>query len=417
MSSSRRSSFSASVKDLKRRFSRRKSEDVTPTPVTTETKRRRSHVFDAPPPMFDDNAMDVAYVEAINPAYTTTPTPTPPQPPISYEDLLKPVGNDIASYNYARPDTSYSTIDVSANDAIYAEETQPVVRIKTGNIYDDPDYLKQVTKSTEFSLKPLLTSDNQLVNVNYVFIAQAPQLPHNTDLFTKQHIINSYLQRVLNLNMTLFQLLHNTPGISAPLYKAYVLILMRSMPNADVKFLHKINEAMYSLYTRWADQVPAMIELVLNTNGENVIKEIMTVINQSVYRILYMVLRANNVANIDTVRVFADLPFRQVSDADFIDDQERNTINNQQRIITNSLVDKFNNAVFQHTFNRYYLLPTKTPDIDVPYVAQITTQTLHMEMIRLFRLQRTPADLFDNPAYVRSSNTVYVDTTLNESEA
>lgn len=413
---SRRNSFSISVQDLKRRFSRRKSEDIVtpPAAVAIEAKRRRSQVFDTPPsqPIFDDNAMDVTYVEAVNPVYNTPP-------PQLYEDLLKPVGNndDIAVYNYARPDTSYNTVDVSATDAIFAEETQPLVKIKTGNIYDDPDYQRHIVKVTEYALKPLLTSDNQPVNVNYIFIAQPPQIPQTTDLFAKQHIINAYLQRVLNLNMTLFQLLHNTAGISAPLFKAYVLILMRSLPNANVKFLHKINEAMYSLYTRWADQVPAIIEIVLNTNGENVIKEIMTLVNQSVYRMLYLVLRANSVANIDTVRVFADLPFGQVSDADFIDDQERNTINNQQRIITNSFVDKFNDAIFQHTFNRYYLLPTRTPDLDVPYVPQITTHTLHMEMVRLFRLQRTPDDLFDNPNYARPSNTVYVNTTLNESEA
>lgn len=72
--------------------------------------------------------------------------------------------------------------------------------------------------------------------------------------------------------------------------------------------------------------------------------------------------------------------------------------------------DKFNNAVFQKTFDRYYLLPKPTPDLKTTLVPRISTLPLNMEMIRLIRLQRTPAELFDSPLYQKPiSNSVYVE--------
>lgn len=437
---SRRNSFSQSVKDLKRRFSRRRSsseerqyskktfEDILTqpeVPVNDQPEPSTSTLYDQPSTSFDyeppiPQEPPPPPIQQVSPAKEPSPVKASAASKISYEDFLKPVGgdtNNISSYNFPPPETAYSNIDVRASDAVFAEETQPVIKVNTGNIYDDPDYLKHISRLTEAALKPLLTMNGEKVDVQYICIAQAPQFPLTTDLFAKQHLINSYLLRVLNLDTTLYQLLHTTPGVSAPLYKAYVLILLRSLPNASPKFLNKINEAMFSMYTRWADQVPAMIELVLNTNGEDVMKEIMTVVNQSVYRIMFLLLRSNNIAGVDTVKLFAGLPFEQISDADFPDDQTRNSINNEQRIITNTFIDKYNEAVFSRNYHRYYLLPQRTPDIEVPYIPKIHINTLHMEMIRLFRLQRTPAELFDNPAYRKPvTNKVYVEN-VTESEA
>lgn len=337
---------------------------------------------------------------------------------VDTEDLLKPSGGvDIASYNFPPGENAYANIDVDATDAVLAEETQPVVKINTGNIYDDPEYQARVTRLTNTALNHLLQINGRPVDVEYVNILQPPHLPPPTDLFITQHIINKYLQQVLTLNVTLFQLLQESPGINAPLYKAFVLILINQMPNMDQKFLLKFNEAMYTFFLRWVDQIPAMIELVLNTNGHDVIKEIMTVVNQSVYRSLFLFLRANNIAAIETVKLFTDIPYDQLSDRDFPNDEFKNIINNEQRVISNMFTDKFNNAVFQKTFNRYYLLPRPTLDLNIPFVPRITTITLNMEIIRLMRLQRTPADVFDNPLYQRPiSNAVYIER-VNDSSA
>lgn len=328
------------------------------------------------------------------------------------------VSNDIPSYNFPPPqDTAYSSIDVNATDAVFAEETQPVIKINSGNIYDDPEYQRHVTRLTNTMLKPFIVSNGERINLNYVCIVQAPQLPQTEDLFVKQHLINAYLQRVLGLNTTLFQLLQTTPGISAPLYKAYVLILIKSLPNVDKRFLHKIDEAMYSFYISWADQIPALIEIVLNTNGQDVMKEMMTVVNQSVYRLLYLILRANNIEGIENVQQFYALPFDQLSDAIFPDDEARNTTNNHQRVITNKFIDKFNEAVFNKVFKRYYLLSNPTADISIPYIPKININTLNTEITRLFRLQRVPTDLFDNPGYsTQPTNKVYLDS-INDSYA
>ncbi|ACH69524.1 hypothetical protein D1Q00_gp163 [Trichoplusia ni granulovirus LBIV-12] len=336
---------------------------------------------------------------------------------IDTEDLLKPSGGDIASYNFPPDENAYANIDVDATDAVLAEETQPVVKINTGNVYDDPEYQAKVTRLTNTALKHLLEISGHPIDAEYVNMLHPPHLPQTSDLFITQHILNKYLQQVLKLNVTLFQLLQESPGINAPLYKAFVLILINQMPNLDHNFLLKFNEAMYTFFLRWVDQVPAMIELVLNTNGHDVIKEIMTVVNQSVYRSLFLFLRANNIAAIETVKLFTDIPYNQLNDKDFPNDEFRNQINNEQRIINNMFTDKFNNAVFQHTYNRYYLLPRPTPDLNVPFIPKITTITLHTEIIRLMRLQRTPADLFDNPLYQRPiSNAVYIEK-VNESSA
>ncbi|AKR17539.1 hypothetical protein [Mocis latipes granulovirus] len=336
------------------------------------------------------------------------------------EDLLKPISGstDTAQYNYPSPENVYNNIDVDASDAVFAEETQPIIKINPGNIYDDPEYQAHVVRLAKNSLNHLLKANNTIsINQNYVSILQAPQLPHTSDLFVIQYIINKYIQQVLNLDLTLYQMLQEWPGVNAPLYKAYVLVLINSMPNMDVKFLHKFSEALYTFYLQWVDQVPAMIEIVLNTNGHDVIKEIMTLINQSVYKPVYLLLKANNITNIEYAKQFTNIPFAELSDKDFPSDEIKNKINNEQRIISNRFLDKFNATVFQQTYKRYYLLPKATPNLDVPYIPKIITNVLNTEIIRLIRLQRTPADLFDYPLYQRPlQNTVYIEN-INESNA
>ncbi|AAF05286.1 ORF172 [Xestia c-nigrum granulovirus] len=370
---SRRSSFSSTisntVKNVKRRLSRQSSTESLPD------KRK--------------------------PSYTQ---------PFDPEELLKPSGSDIASYEYPPDETAYADIDVDATDAVMAEETQPVVKINTGNIYDDPEYLTKVTRFTNNAISHLLEMNGQPIDVDFVNILRPPELPPTTDLFIIQHILNKYLEKVLKLDLTLFQLLQESPGINAPLYKIFVMVLISKMPDLDEKFLSKFNDAMYTFYIRWVNQVPALIEIVLNTNGYDVIKEIMTIVNQSVYRTLYLFLRANKITGIETVKMFTGLPYEKIQDTMFPSDELKNKINNEQRVITNMFTDKFNNAVFQKTFDRYYLLPKPTPDLKTTLVPRISTLPLNMEMIRLIRLQRTPAELFDSPLYQKPiSNSVYVE--------
>ncbi|AKN80824.1 hypothetical protein [Diatraea saccharalis granulovirus] len=132
-------------------------------------------------------------------------------------------------------------------------------------------------------------------NNKNIFLAKVPPLNGFKSLQETQTALNTYLLYTLKGNKNAYRLLQ-FPGQRCVAY--YYIVRYLISQNIIDGELRVICKEMYKMYKSWCDQVPALYPLVINLNGADPTKEIMSIVNQSVYsmvKFIVNVLLNNNI--------------------------------------------------------------------------------------------------------------------------
>lgn len=128
-----------------------------------------------------------------------------------------------------------------------------------------------------------------------LLVAIPPQLPADLDL--QQEVLTLYIRHHLNVNTTVYNFMRTVGGDRAVGYMVFVLYLQhRGVDDALVRDTARV---MRVFYDKWADTVHNMVPLAVNLNGHDPIKEIMTLVNQSVYTVVRFVLSTQELSSPD----------------------------------------------------------------------------------------------------------------------
>lgn len=177
-------------------------------------------------------------------------------------------------------------------------------------------------------------------NMLHVYIAKVPFLP--ADLEALQIVMDKYFNNVLNMNMSVYMFLQTCTGDYTVGYY-YFTRLLRSLNMDKIKY-DKCRKVMYKMYIGWSENVCRLFGLVINANGAAPVKEIMNIINQSVYMFLRFVTKTTD----QTSLFFIDNPYELPANS--MDPLEEEVIQQQE------LVDLYNQKlynVYTHNFSKF----------------------------------------------------------------
>lgn len=157
------------------------------------------------------------------------------------------------------------------------------------DVFDDAE--------VERALHSLTHYNGVKMNLQRNIVCRPPMLTDG-DPGMVQRIMNRYLSEVLNLpNYTIYRLVQTMRGDSAVGYKAFAMYLYKKFyTNLPRDEFDCLADAMYNFYENWSHVVSALLPLVVNLNGADPVKEVMNVVNQSVYTLVVFVARSAGVS-------------------------------------------------------------------------------------------------------------------------
>lgn len=167
------------------------------------------------------------------------------------------------------------------------------------------------------NIAPVPTSMSIDVNIpdmaggNGVLVTTVPAL-NNLNLDVLQILLNKHLSEVYPQQYTAYELTH-MKGDRAVAYLYYVHYMVVNGVNRNSYVFQQLCKVMHNMYMQWSDQIKYMYPLVVNLNGADPTKEMMNIVNQSVYSVIKFVF--NDVLNARVDNYFADLKENSVFDA------------------------------------------------------------------------------------------------------
>lgn len=159
------------------------------------------------------------------------------------------------------------------------------------------------TTNAPFS-DPVLIQPNVVQNVKTVFNAKIPSFS-NMDLSTIQITLNEHLKKFSIYNA--YQLCRQAGDRAVGYYFFTQYLVFKGVNDRDKDVFNNICTVMYDMYVTWSSQIVYLYPLVVNLNGADTTKELMNIINQSVYALIIFVM--NEVLNDSIPEYFADLAF------------------------------------------------------------------------------------------------------------
>nr|UYX49741.1 hypothetical protein Datr000111 [Darna trima granulovirus] len=162
-----------------------------------------------------------------------------------------------------------------------------------------------------------------------VFVAQIPDII-NMPIQIMQTELNHYFQKTLKLNYNTYKLTHSA-GDNAVAFQHYVEYLITYNLNLSKSKFEKIYKIMYNMYKLWLNQINDLHKLVSNLNGYDSVKEMMNIINQSVYGLVYFLL--NNVLNVNVNQLFFNSSYN-INDVKYNNENEIDSIKSLQSTLT-----------------------------------------------------------------------------------
>ncbi|ABQ52071.1 hypothetical protein SlGVgp128 [Spodoptera litura granulovirus] len=289
---------------------------------------------------------------------------------VDAENLLKP--------EYLTPPEKKIKESSSVYEALVTEEKTVLKKPDDVDVYDNPAYLDMIQKYTNVALYSLIHLNNRPIDTNRVVIAEPPRLPHTKDLFLLQSIMNKYFNEVLNINENIYRFLQSAPGDSAVAYMTFMLHLYNTGFRGEQ--FHKTCNAVKSFYLQWADQIDHLVELVINLNGSNVVKEIMNIVNQSVYNVVYIIEKSKASGTVPP-SYFYNSVF-DITDPLHADIHK--ALDSDQMYLTNIFSAKFNRT-FDTIYDKYYHTENETDTIDFGE-HKIHAKDVTVKTIKLFRV-------------------------------
>nr|ADO85542.1 unknown [Pieris rapae granulovirus] len=130
---------------------------------------------------------------------------------------------------------------------------------------------------------------------------------YNMDLGTLQVSLNYYFQNTLNDSFNAYELTHS-PGDRAVGYFFYSRYLISEKVGNTPEVFKMLIKIMYQMYENWSFQTKSLYPLVVNLNGADPTKEIMNIVNQSVYSVVRFIMK--NVLGKTIPLLFTDLNYR-----------------------------------------------------------------------------------------------------------
>lgn len=223
-------------------------------------------------------------------------------------------------------------------------------------------------------LAPALMVNGYVQDRNLVFVARPPLLPDREKLERMQALLNRYFVEVLDINTTVYRFVQTAPGDNAVGYNYFARYLHSKGVSTNPLVFEKCCDVMRSMYTAWADEAPKMVTLMLNLNGFNVLKEVMNVVNQSVYRFVAFVLKTENVGApkyfYETIAPAMD---------EFAKSDLETKLLFEQHTLSNLYNENFDAAVRRH-MQKFY-----TEDRETPYFSLGRTK-LHTPILKVGQL-------------------------------
>lgn len=297
-----------------------------------------------------------------------------------------------STYNYAAsyepdPSTSNYTTDPS-NYSLLPPEVPPMETAE--EIVHRYDPLTAVLieelainrkQLLQKALAPALSVNGKIVDRQRIFVAKAPHLPDRNDLELMQDVLNHYFREVLGLGTSVYNFLQNSPGDAAVGYLYFACILHEAGLKDDEKTFRRCCDAMKSMYSAWAEEVGKMFPLVLNLNGRNVIKEMMNIVNQSVYRLVAFIMFTQNMS---VPELFYKSPAPPQSC------EERMLTTNvaiEQQMLTNVFNERFQSALQSRNVYKFYSEERETPYVNLTRI-KLHIPKFTANQLNLFEIER-----------------------------
>ncbi|AER41551.1 hypothetical protein [Epinotia aporema granulovirus] len=211
------------------------------------------------------------------------------------KELLKKISRRPSQEIETTPETPLDSMSI--NNAYGMKEISGVTMSET-NDYDKDDKDDTETMDVDETETMIDSNLHHLMYINgidigsvpHVYIAKAPFLP--TELDEIQLVMDKYFNNVINMNMSVYLFLQMSKGDYSVGYY-YFTKLLRSLNMNAIKYEYS-RKVMYKMYMDWAENVCKLFGLVINANGASPVKEIMNIINQSVYSFLKFVAKPHN---------------------------------------------------------------------------------------------------------------------------
>ncbi|AMF83865.1 hypothetical protein AYR72_gp114 [Cnaphalocrocis medinalis granulovirus] len=135
-----------------------------------------------------------------------------------------------------------------------------------------------------------------LSNNGFYLCAKIPQF-NVTDLTILQNMLNSYFNSVLRDKDWVYDIVRYEGDIAVGFM--YFLTRLYEFTNDNLIHFNMYKMIMYNMYREWCKYVACLYPLVENLNGANATKEIMNIINQSVYSVYKFAQRTKKITPID----------------------------------------------------------------------------------------------------------------------
>ncbi|AGQ20374.1 hypothetical protein CaLGV116 [Clostera anastomosis granulovirus A] len=149
----------------------------------------------------------------------------------------------------------------------------------------------------------IYTASTPPTSSSRVLITSVPHLG-GMDLAPMQSTLNDYLLTRLGGKFNAYKLTH-VKGDRAVGYQYFAHHLVQRGVVDDREKFWELCAVMRTMYESWATSIPDLYRLVVNLNGADPTKEMMNIINQSVYSVVRFVMV--DVLHMDAPGLFSDL--------------------------------------------------------------------------------------------------------------
>ncbi|UXX41924.1 hypothetical protein [Psilogramma increta granulovirus] len=238
-------------------------------------------------------------------------------------------------------------IDASANTTA----TTPFIFSSTGVVLQD-----NITPAPSLILPAASAAADE--SSGDILVTMVPNL-NNLSMDVLQIILNNHLSEVYPQNYTAFELTH-MKGDRAVAYLYYVHFMIVHGVDRNQYVFQNLCNIMRYMYMQWSDQIKHLYPLVVNLNGADPTKEIMNIVNQSVYSVIRFVF--NNVLRLRVNDYFADLKQHSTFDATTHPESFFTSYSDQQQ-----LMGMFNVAInqLQPTQHKHYSYEQITDNVNL----------------------------------------------------
>ncbi|QOD40084.1 Maph121 [Matsumuraeses phaseoli granulovirus] len=159
----------------------------------------------------------------------------------------------------------------------------------------------------QISATPSSIDVDMFIAPNRLYINKVPNLNFDNNLTLVQSTLNTYLLNI-GINKNAYQMLQTYSGDRAVGYYYFARYLIVNKVANTPEVFKEIVHAMRKLYMTWLDQLTALYPLVVNLNGADPTKEIMTIVNSSVYTLIKYIM---SVVDVNLPMEFYNLPLNE----------------------------------------------------------------------------------------------------------